>query len=134
MIVTVAPNWKTTNTPEERERQFEECWSRGGLWVQVPGLEGLSNTQIAMAGALFASAIAMFSAVPAGFFPSSTRDQFVIDYFLPQGTDISQTKADLQAAIFGGCHSADFFGPGRVTGADAGEGLNCLMIKILICR
>ncbi len=46
--------------------------------------------------ALFASAIAMFSAVPAGFFPSSTRDQFVVDYFLPQGTDISQTEADLR--------------------------------------
>ena len=46
--------------------------------------------------ALFASAIVMFSAVPAGFFPSSTRDQFVIDYFLPQGTDITRTEADLQ--------------------------------------
>jgi multidrug efflux pump subunit AcrB len=45
--------------------------------------------------ALFVSAIAMFSAVPAGFFPSSTRDQFVIDYFLPQGADISRTNADL---------------------------------------
>jgi len=28
-------------------------------------------------------------------FPSSTRDQFVIDYFLPQGTDIKRTEADL---------------------------------------
>lgn len=45
--------------------------------------------------ALFASAIAMFSTVPAGFFPSSTRAQFVIDYFLPQGADINQTQADL---------------------------------------
>ncbi len=45
--------------------------------------------------ALFVSAIAMFSSVPAGFFPSSTRDQFVIDYFLPQGADITRTQADL---------------------------------------
>lgn len=45
--------------------------------------------------ALFVSAIAMFSAVPAGFFPTSTRDQFVIDYFLPQGADITETQADL---------------------------------------
>ncbi|MFQ6548168.1 efflux RND transporter permease subunit [Aestuariibius sp. 2305UL40-4] len=44
---------------------------------------------------LFASSIAIFSAVPPGFFPSSTRDQFVIDYFLPQGTDIAATEADL---------------------------------------
>ncbi|KGL00086.1 efflux RND transporter permease subunit [Thalassobacter sp. 16PALIMAR09] len=45
--------------------------------------------------ALFASAIAMFSQVPPGFFPSSTRAQFVIDYFLPQGTDIARTEADI---------------------------------------
>lgn len=45
--------------------------------------------------ALFISAIIGFSMVPAGFFPSSTRDQFVIDYFLPAGTDISQTQQDL---------------------------------------
>ncbi|MGX9355655.1 efflux RND transporter permease subunit [Roseobacteraceae bacterium S113] len=42
--------------------------------------------------ALFVSAIAMFSAVPPGFFPSSTRAQFVVDYFLPQGADISLTE------------------------------------------
>jgi len=45
--------------------------------------------------ALFASAIVGFSLVPAGFFPSSTREQFVVDYFLPEGTDISQTQNDL---------------------------------------
>lgn len=50
---------------------------------------------VGLAIALFVSAIALFSAVPPGFFPSSTRDQFVIDYFLPQGTDISRTEADL---------------------------------------
>lgn len=46
--------------------------------------------------ALFASAILMFSAVPAGFFPSSTRAQFVIDYFLPEGADITRTQSDIQ--------------------------------------
>lgn len=51
---------------------------------------------VALAVALFVSAVALFSAVPPGFFPSSTREQFVIDYFLPQGADISQTEADLQ--------------------------------------
>ncbi len=45
--------------------------------------------------AMFGSAIAMFGQVPAGFFPSSTRNQFVVDYFLPNGTDIEQTKAEL---------------------------------------
>jgi multidrug efflux pump subunit AcrB len=47
--------------------------------------------------ALFASALAMFSQVPPGFFPTSTREQFVIDYFLPEGTDISETRRDILA-------------------------------------
>ena len=50
---------------------------------------------VAVVIGLFVSAIAMFSQVPAGFFPSSTRAQFVVDYFLPNGTDITQTEADL---------------------------------------
>lgn len=45
--------------------------------------------------ALFGSALAGFSLVPPGFFPASTRAQFVIDYTLPEGTDISRTQADL---------------------------------------
>jgi len=44
---------------------------------------------------MFASAIALAPFVPSGFFPSSTRTQFAVDYFLPQGTDIAQTQADL---------------------------------------
>lgn len=44
---------------------------------------------------LFGSAIAAFSWVPPGFFPSSTRAQFVVDYSLPAGTDIARTAADL---------------------------------------
>ncbi|MEL6960106.1 MAG: efflux RND transporter permease subunit [Pseudomonadota bacterium] len=50
---------------------------------------------VGAAVALFVFAVAMFSQVPPGFFPSSTRDQFVIDYFLPQGTDIGRTEADI---------------------------------------
>jgi len=45
--------------------------------------------------ALFGSALAMQSQVPPGFFPASTRPQFVIDYFLPDGTDIETTQADI---------------------------------------
>ncbi|GGX59406.1 multidrug transporter AcrB [Tateyamaria omphalii] len=50
---------------------------------------------IGLVVALFASAIAMFSMVPPGFFPASTRAQFAIDYFLPQGADILATEADI---------------------------------------
>ena len=50
---------------------------------------------VAAVVALFGSAMAMQSLVPPGFFPASTRTQFVIDYFLPDGTDIDQTRADI---------------------------------------
>ncbi len=36
-----------------------------------------------------------FGRVPAGFFPDSTRPQFVLDYWLPQGTDISVTDKEI---------------------------------------
>ncbi|MEO1733880.1 MAG: efflux RND transporter permease subunit, partial [Pseudomonadota bacterium] len=44
---------------------------------------------------LFFSAVALNSLVPPGFFPTSTREQFVVDYFLPDGTDISKTAEDI---------------------------------------
>ncbi len=44
---------------------------------------------------MFVAAMSMFSMVPPGFFPTSTREQFVVDYFLPQGTDISETAQDI---------------------------------------
>lgn len=50
---------------------------------------------LALAGALFVSAVFGFSSVKPGFFPSSTRAQFVIDYTLPEGSSITQTTADL---------------------------------------
>lgn len=50
---------------------------------------------VAVVVGLFVSALAVFSFVPPGFFPNSTRAQFVIDYFLPQGTDITRTQSDL---------------------------------------
>jgi len=45
--------------------------------------------------ALFISALMSFSYVPQGFFPSSTRAQFVVDYTLPEGTDVKNTTQDI---------------------------------------
>ena len=45
--------------------------------------------------ALFATAIWGFQFVKSGFFPASTTAQIVVDYWLPEGTDVSQTKADM---------------------------------------
>lgn len=55
----------------------------------------LRYATVALVVLLLVSAIALFSAVPAGFFPTSTRAQFVIDYTLPNGTSIERTRADL---------------------------------------
>ncbi|MCG8426271.1 MAG: efflux RND transporter permease subunit [Chromatiales bacterium] len=45
---------------------------------------------------LFGSAVASFGYVPQGFFPTSTRAQFVIDYTLPESTDVAQTTQDIE--------------------------------------
>ncbi len=50
---------------------------------------------VAIVVGLFGSALAVQPFVPPGFFPASTRPQFVIDYFLPDGTDIQTTQADI---------------------------------------
>jgi len=45
--------------------------------------------------ALFAVSVWGFQFVKSGFFPASTTPQVVVDYWLPEGTDITQTKADM---------------------------------------
>ncbi|MCC6486439.1 MAG: efflux RND transporter permease subunit [Candidatus Hydrogenedentes bacterium] len=46
---------------------------------------------------LLALSIAGFGLVPSGFFPESTRPQFVVDYWLPQGSHIDQVRDDLES-------------------------------------
>lgn len=50
---------------------------------------------IGLIAALFVSAVLAFSLVGSGFFPASTRAQFVVDYFLPENTDIERTSRDI---------------------------------------
>ena len=50
---------------------------------------------ISAAVLLFAISVWGFQFVKPGFFPPSTSPQLVVDYWLPEGTDISQTKADM---------------------------------------
>lgn len=45
---------------------------------------------------VFALSIFGFRFVQSGFFPASTSPQIVIDYFLPEGTDIERTNADME--------------------------------------
>lgn len=44
---------------------------------------------------LFLASIWGFQFVKPGFFPASTSAQMVVDYWLPEGTDISQTRSDM---------------------------------------
>ncbi|MCD8481357.1 MAG: efflux RND transporter permease subunit [Verrucomicrobia bacterium] len=62
---------------------------RSGLLATLrrPGV-----TLLALAGLLVAS-IFGFRFVPAGFMPDSARPQFVVDVWLPQGSDIATTSA-----------------------------------------
>lgn len=81
--------------PEEpKEDKGENAMLRGYRSLLDTAIKFRYGT-VVLVVALFASAIAMFSQVPPGFFPTSTREQFVIDYFLPEGTDISETRRDV---------------------------------------
>ncbi|CAH7090860.1 Multidrug transporter AcrB [Vibrio chagasii] len=64
------------------------------LWYKGT-LEWVLNNQKKSLGVvvlLFILGVKMFGHVPPGFMPESQREQFVIDVFLPQGTDIRTTE------------------------------------------
>ena len=52
---------------------------------------------LGLLGIALVLALLGFRFVPPGFMPDSTRPQFVVDYWLPQGTDISRTAEELAA-------------------------------------
>ncbi|MEL6877991.1 MAG: efflux RND transporter permease subunit, partial [Pseudomonadota bacterium] len=62
----------------------------------VGKLIGMKIPTIGGAVALFAASVAGFSLVTPGFFPASTTPQMVVDYWLPEGTDIEMTDADMR--------------------------------------
>jgi multidrug efflux pump subunit AcrB len=45
---------------------------------------------------LFVTSLWGFQFVESGFFPASTTPQMVVDYWLPQGTDIARTQQDIK--------------------------------------
>lgn len=61
-------------------------------------LEGALRRRLLTGGillVLWVSAIAGFSWVQPGFMPDSARPQFVVDIYLPQGSDITETAVEL---------------------------------------
>ena len=70
--------------------------------AMVRSYKGLMSRALRMRPVVVASVVAVFLAsvwgfqfVKAGFFPSSTTPQIVVDYWLPEGTDIDKTEADI---------------------------------------
>ncbi len=68
------------------------------LYRQLIG-NALSIRWLVVAGSagLFVISLWGFQFVKSGFFPTSTTPQLVIDYWLPQGTDIEQTRSEAEA-------------------------------------
>lgn len=60
----------------------------------------LAHRALSLGSLLALLALAVFGLrfVPPGFMPDSSRPQFAIDYWLPQGADITATEADLAVA------------------------------------
>ncbi|MEL6365549.1 MAG: efflux RND transporter permease subunit [Pseudomonadota bacterium] len=50
---------------------------------------------LAVAGVVLVAGFTMFSQARSGFFPSSTSPQFVVDYWMPEGTSIEETAEHL---------------------------------------
>ncbi|MEM6826485.1 MAG: efflux RND transporter permease subunit [Pseudomonadota bacterium] len=71
----------------------------GGLMERFKGLIGFLVGQkvitIGAAVGLFAVSVFGFGYVTSGFFPASTTPQLVVDYWLPEGTDIAETDEDM---------------------------------------
>ena len=64
--------------------------------------KGIVTTLVGRRGATSGGAVAVFAVsvfgfgyVTPGFFPASTTPQMVVDYWLPEGTDVAQTNEDM---------------------------------------
>jgi multidrug efflux pump subunit AcrB len=67
---------------------------RGYRWLLQRVLDH-RGASLATLAALLLLAVVALKFVPPGFMPDSARPQFVVDYWLPQGTDVETTAADL---------------------------------------
>ena len=81
---------KATSTTIKAESKFSRVYK--SFMRTVLGLRWIVVTCVV---GLFALSIWGFQFVKAGFFPASTTPQIVVDYWLPEGTDFSETKRDV---------------------------------------
>ncbi|NCF72205.1 MAG: AcrB/AcrD/AcrF family protein [Gammaproteobacteria bacterium] len=82
-------------TPTQKDRQ-EDPYSQG-FYLKYKALLGLCIRRryltSVLVAAMFGSALWGFTFVDQSFFPASTRPQFMLDIWLPQGTHINETTA-----------------------------------------
>ncbi|CAK9039482.1 Nodulation protein NolG [Durusdinium trenchii] len=75
--------------------QEDGRFAKGFKWFVRRALKFRWIVALGAAG-VFCAAIWGFQFVKSGFFPASTTPQIVVDYWLPEGVDITTTDADLR--------------------------------------
>ena len=86
--------FKEVDAPEGEQVEGKFMSAYKSFMRQVLSAKWLA---IGAAVALFVVSVWGFQFVKSGFFPASTSPQIVVDYWLPEGTDISQTQKDILA-------------------------------------
>ena len=64
--------------------------------AQIAGAIGKRWITVTVVLAIFAASVYGFGTIEGSFFPQSSRGQFLVDYWLPQGTSIHQTEKDIK--------------------------------------
>jgi|WetSurSiteA1Bulk_404760.scaffolds.fasta_scaffold00279_7 multidrug efflux pump subunit AcrB len=88
-------------TPPSTDGTHEDPYGKGFYLSYRKFLAGCIRFRwlvVAVVVGLFISAIVGFGYVKNSFFPDSTRPQFYVDLWFPEGTDIRETEKQLQSA------------------------------------
>ena len=86
--------FKETAVDHSEPPQTENAFLQSYRQVLGAALRMRPMVVVAVVG-VFLVSVWGFQYVKAGFFPASTTPQLVVDYWLPQGTDISKTQDDI---------------------------------------
>ncbi len=99
LAFTITPLFCYWAFPEATSREAASDGGDGRFMTLYKGVirGALSHKSLSLGAtvAVFVLAIFGFRFVQSGFFPSSTSPQIVIDYFLPEGTDVERTRQDM---------------------------------------
>jgi multidrug efflux pump subunit AcrB len=88
-------------TPSSTNSSEEDPYAKGFYLLYSKFLSGCIRFRwlvAAIAVAMFISAMLGFGQVKNSFFPNSTRPQFYVDFWFPEGTDIRETEKQLKVA------------------------------------